>query len=163
MRVAPRRRGFTLIELMVVVAVIAILALLTLPSLRARIVRGQIVEAGPLIDTAKQQVAAAWARDKVLPADNVAAGLPVPEKMTGNVVQAVVIEQGTVHVRFGQQAHATLRAHTLSLRPALVADAPVVPIAWVCGHAPVPAGMAVQGTDRTDLPDDVLPLNCRHR
>jgi type IV pilus assembly protein PilA len=161
--IAPmRRRGFTLIELMVVVAIIAILALITLPSLRVRLVRGQIVESAALIDAAKAQVAAAWQRDKRLPADNTAAGLPAPTKMVGNFVTAIEVEGGTLHVRFGgAQANAALREHVLSLRPAVVADAPVVPIAWVCGRAPVPAGMSAAGNDRTDLPDDLLPLNCR--
>lgn len=158
------RRGFTLVELMVVVAIIAILALITLPSLRAHLVRAQITESAALIDAAKAQVGAAWQRDKALPLDNAAAGLPVPARMVGNVVTAIEVQQGALQVRFGgPQANAALRNRVLSFRPAVVPDAPVVPIAWVCGHAPVPAGMAAQGDDRTDLPEDLLPLNCRRR
>lgn len=165
MRPSPRaaRRGFTLLELMVVVAVLAILSLVALPSLRVRFARQSIAESTAVADAAKAQVAAAWARDHAWPADNAAAGLPPGEKMVGNVVSAVEVEQGAVHVRFGQQAHASIRGHLLSFRPAVVPDAPVVPIAWVCGRAPVPDRMTAQGVDRTDLPEDLLPLNCRRR
>lgn len=160
---ARRLAGFTLIELMVVIGVLAILALLTLPSLRARLARQSIAEAAALADTAKAHVAAAWTRDGRMPADNEAAGLPAPDKMVGNVVATVTVEQGAVHLRFSQRAHAPLKGRVLSFRPATVPDAPVVPIAWVCGPAPVPDRMAAQGRDLTDVPDDVLPLNCRRR
>lgn len=146
---------------MVAVAIIAILSLIALPSLRVRMARQSIAEAMPLVETAKSQVAAAWARDKAVPADNNAASLPAPEKMVGNVVSRVTVEQGAVHVVFSQRAQGSLRGRTLTFRPALVPDTPLVPIAWVCGHAPIPDGMAAQGSDRTDLPEDVLPLNCR--
>jgi type IV pilus assembly protein PilA len=49
----------------------------------------------------------------------------------------------------------------LTLRPAVVEDAPVVPVAWVCGHASVPAKMTVRGTNRTDVPVRYLPMRCR--
>jgi prepilin-type N-terminal cleavage/methylation domain-containing protein len=51
--------GFTLIEMVVVLTIIAILALFAIPSYQSRIIRGQVLEAGPLIDVAKKQVAGA--------------------------------------------------------------------------------------------------------
>ena len=50
-----RHRGFTLIELMVVVAVVAILAVIAVPSFQDRIVRAQIVEAVPLANIVEYQ------------------------------------------------------------------------------------------------------------
>ena len=44
---------------------------------------------------------------------------------------------------------------------AVVEDAPVVPVAWVCGHAKAPDNMTAQGRDRTDVPAQYLPINCR--
>jgi type IV pilus assembly protein PilA len=49
----------------------------------------------------------------------------------------------------------------LTLRPAVVEDAPVVPIAWVCGYAPAPEKMTVHGENRTTVPQRYLPWKCR--
>jgi len=54
-----------------------------------------------------------------------------------------------------------LTGRVLTLRPAVVEDTPVVPIAWVCGFAAVPDGMAVRGENRTDIAASLLPVNCR--
>ena len=72
------RRGFTLIEVMVVVAVIAILAMMAFPTYQDKLVRDQVTEALPLADIAKAPVAAGWTLLKLFPADNAAAGLPPP-------------------------------------------------------------------------------------
>lgn len=162
----PRRArpaGFSLIELMVVLAVIAVLALVALPSIQDRLVRDQIVEAAKLADVAKLRVAAGWSATQALPADNAAAGLPVAEKIVGNFVQRVAVESGAVHLQFGNGANGALAGRTLTWRPAVVADAPVVPVAWVCGRASAPDKMTLKGLDKTDLPDRYLPLNCRKR
>ncbi|WP_278044414.1 pilin [Rivibacter subsaxonicus] len=148
---------------MVVVAAIAILALFAVPSFQDRIVRAQIVEAMPLADIAKRPVAAAWAASAPLPADNAEAGLPPPEKIVSNYVRAVTVENGAIHVAFGNQANGALKGRVLSLRPAVVEDAQVVPVSWLCGHAPVPEKMTARGADRTDIPPNFLPLNCRGR
>jgi type IV pilus assembly protein PilA len=158
---APRTTGFTLIELMVVVAVLAILAMIALPNLQDKLVRDQIVEAAKLADLAKAPVSSAWLARRALPADNAAAGLPPADKIVSSFVSAVAIESGAVHITFGNQANGLIRGKVLTLRPAVVDDAPVVPVSWVCGRAAVPGNMSAKGVDRTDVPAKVLPLNCR--
>jgi type IV pilus assembly protein PilA len=155
------RRGFTLIELMVVVAIIAILALMAYPTYQDKLVRDQITEALPLTDIVKAPVAAAWMLLRVLPADNAAAALPPPEKIVSNLVSSVALENGAIHITFGNQANGLLRGKMLTLRPAVVDDAPVVPVAWVCGLAQVPGNMSAKGANRTNLPANLLPLKCR--
>ena len=156
----PPTRGFTLIEVMIVVAIIAILALMAVPSLQGKYIRENIVEAMPLAKVAKDPVAVAWAVTKTLPDDNASAGLPEPDKIVNNVVKSVTVESGAIHIVFGNRANGALQGKTLTLRPAVVEDAPIVPVAWVCGHATAPDKMKALGTDRTDIPRQYLPVNC---
>jgi type IV pilus assembly protein PilA len=153
--------GFTLLEMMAVLAVIAILATIAVPGMQDRIVRAQIVEAVPIADIAKPAIALMWQTTKSMPADNAAIGLPVPEKIVGNQVRSMTIENGAIQIVFGNKANAALQGKTLSLRPAVVEDAPVVPVAWLCGHAKPPEKMNARGDDRTDVAERFLPLNCR--
>ncbi len=153
--------GFTLIEMMVVVGVIAILALMTIPSFVDQFMRNQIAEALPLAEIAKAPIAASWALARTLPPDNVSIGLPIPEKVVSNHVSALVVEEGAIHVTFGNRANNAIRGKILTLRPAVVPDAPVVPVAWVCGYAMVPGSMSARGENRTNIPASRLPLNCR--
>ena len=155
------RRGFTLIEVMVVVAVIAILAMMAFPTYQDKLVRDQVTEALPLADLAKAPVAAGWTLLKLFPADNAAAGLPPPEKIVSNLVSAVQVEGGAIHITFGNRANGAIRGKVLTLRPAVVEDAPIVPVAWVCGTAPVPGKMNAKGVNRTSVPPNYLPLKCR--
>jgi type IV pilus assembly protein PilA len=156
-----RRRGFTLIEIVVVLAIVAILAVMAVPGLTERVVRDQVVEGVKVAGIAKDAVAASWRASEAMPSDNAAAGLPPAVKIVGNYVSAVNVEDGAVHITFGNNANGGIRSKVLSLRPAVVEDAPVVPIAWVCAHGRVPEKMTAQGSDRTDLPANYLPVNCR--
>ena len=159
--VTPLSRGVTLIELMAVVPIIAILALMAVPSYHDKYIREQVIEAMRLTDIAKAPIATAWSTTKTFLDDNAAAGLPPPDKVVSNYVKSLTIEAGAIHVVFGNQANGALRGMTLSLRPAVIEDAPVVPVAWVCGFARAPEKMTVAAVNKTDVPKHWLPVNCR--
>lgn len=153
--------GFTLIEMLAVLAVIAILAMIALPSYIDRIVREQVVEALPLADLAKPAVEAAWRAGTPLPADNAAAGLPAADKIVSSRVKSVTVDRGAIHIAFGNQANRVLQGKVLSLRPAGVEDARIVPVTWLCAGAAVPGKMTAQGENRTNVPAGLLPMRCR--
>lgn len=150
-----------MMEMMAVIAVIAILATLAVPSYLDRLVRDQIKAALPLADIAKQPVAASWSAAQTFPADNAAAGLPVPEKIVANYVSSLMVKNGAIHLTFGNRANKAIAGKVLSLRPAVVEDAPIVPVAWVCGYAEAPEKMIVNGKNLTNIPELLLPIECR--
>jgi type IV pilus assembly protein PilA len=157
----PRNRGFTLVEMMAVIAIIAILAVMTIPSYLDRIVKAQIEASLPLADIAKKPIAALWAATQTMPADNAAIALPAADKIVNNYVSAVTVQEGVIHITFGNRANKAIAGKILSLRPAVVEDAPVVPVIWVCGRAEAPAKTTVKGADQTNIENLYLPLECR--
>lgn len=159
--VAASAMGFTLLELMVVVAVLAILALMTIPSYMDALIRNQVVEALPLADIAKKPIGLAWTATQAFPPDNGSVGLPPPAKVVSNLVSSMAVEDGAIHITFGNRAHPRLKGAVLTFRPAVVEDAPVVPVAWVCGYSAGPDKMTVRGENRTSVPPQYLPARCR--
>ena len=86
---ATRHGGFTMVEMMVVLAVIAILALIAVPSFQDQIIRDQIKEALPLAEIAKTPLAVSWAAAHSFPPDNAGAGLPAADKIVNNYISSV--------------------------------------------------------------------------
>jgi len=154
-------RGFTLLEMMVVIGIVAILALMAIPSYQDKFIRDQIAEALPLADIAKPPVALSWAVLQTFPADNTAAGLPVAEKIVNNTIRSVAVQGGAIDITFGNKANKVILGKILTLRPAVVEDAPIVPVTWVCGYATAPEKMTVKGENKTNIPPGYLPIRCR--
>jgi len=152
-----------MVEMLVVIAIIAILSLLAVPTFQDTIVRNEIKEALPLADIAKQPVALTWSMTQTFPRDNADVLLPVPEKIVSNLVKSVTVKDGAINVTFGNRANGVINGKVLTLRPAVVEDTPVVPVAWVCGSAEAPEKMTVKGKNETNIPDTFLPFNCRAR
>lgn len=163
MKMKNSSQGFTLIELMIVIAIMGILSTIALPSYQDRVIRAQIQEAFHLAEFAKEGVEEYYKTAQKLPGDNATAGLPAPEKIIGNYVDGLAISNGgVIEISLGSRGNKNIQGKTVSLRPAIVEDAPMVPIAWVVGYASVPKGMTVQGENRTDVLLRHLPMSCRY-
>ena len=134
-----------MIELMVVIGIVAILSLMMVPGYQDKLIRDQIAEALPLADIVKAPVAAAWTLTQTFPPDNASVGLPAADKIVNNYISSIELKAGAIHITFGNRANGTIRGKVLSLRPATVDDAPVVPVTWVCGYAGPPSKMTVKG------------------
>jgi len=96
-----------------------------------------------------------------MPLDNVGAGLPVADKIVNDYISSVAVESGAIQVTFGNHANVAVQGKVLTLRPAVVEDAPVVPVSWVCGNADAVPRMTAKGLNKTTVPERYLPLSCR--
>jgi len=132
------QQGFTLIELMIVVAIIGILAAIAIPAYQDYTIRAQVSEGMNLAAAAKAAVAETYLNRGVAPATRTVAGMSANATDTnGKYVQSVNVTNGVITIMYGVQANAVINGLTLDLVPYLTPDNSV---AWQCGSAAIPAG-----------------------
>src|SRR4051812_47573711 len=124
-----KQRGFTWIELVMVIAVIAILAGIAIPGMQETALKKQVKEGLALADVAKAGVQMAYALGGTMPANNEAAGLPPTEKVVGNLVRGVHVDVVAITLTCGNNARKLVEAKPVTLRPAVLTREALVPIA----------------------------------
>jgi len=155
------QKGFTLIELMIVVAIIGILAAIAIPAYQDYTIRAQVTEGLNLAGAVKASVAETFAQTGTWPANNTAAGVGLATEVTGKYVTGVSVNNGGITITYGAQANTKIGNETLGLSPATSNNNDVV---WVCGRKARPAGANVAGTagvTSNNLLDKYLPQTCR--
>ena len=141
------QKGFTLIELMIVVAIIAILAAIAIPAYQNYIIRTQVTEGLTLAGGAKSGIEEFYSNHGTWPGSNASAGLPANAgSISGKYVVSETVAGGKIKVAYGNQANSAITPYSLVLSPIANGGS----ISWACDTA---AG--------TTIPSVYLSETCR--
>ena len=142
------QKGFTLIELMIVVAIIGILAAIAIPAYQDYTIRAQVTEGMNLAAAAKAAVAETFLNRGTAPANRTVAGMSANATDTvGKYVTGVAVANGIITITYGNEANAAINTATLRLVPYISNDNSV---SWRCGGAGAPTNSTMTGTTFVD-------------
>ncbi len=141
-----KQQGFTLIELMIVVAIIGILAAIAIPAYQDYTIRAQVSEGLNLSGGAKAAVTEYFQDRGTMPDDNDEAGLADGDDIKGKYVDNVTVDDGVIDVEYGGSAHDTISGESIQLTPDTTAAGSVQ---WICASS----GNAIANKH--------LPASCR--
>ena len=130
-----KQQGFTLIELMIVVAIIGILAAIAIPAYQDYTIRAQVSEGLNLTGACKAAVTEYYQDQGAFPADNATAGLEAAANIVGKyTTQVAVTGAGTCNATYGLDANANIAGAVLTMTPTDNAGS----VSWACtGAAPL--------------------------
>jgi type IV pilus assembly protein PilA len=162
------QKGFTLIELMIVVAIIGILAAIAIPAYQDYTIRAQVSEGMNLAAAAKAAVAETFLNRGQAPNNRIQAGMSANDTDTeGKYVTSVQVGQGVITITYGgTEVNQAINGLTLALTPYVSLDNSV---SWRCGGAIVPGSTKLMpsaaahtgGTLNTTATLKYLPSACR--
>mgnify|MGYP003860510105 CR=1 FL=1 len=135
-----KQQGFTLIELMIVVAIIGILAAVALPAYQDYTKRSHVAEGLSLASGAKAAVSEYYSSEGSWPSSNAAAGLA--STISGTAVSSVVVQNSAITITFNAKVDSGKK---LELKASDQNGA----IQWACGGG------------NTDVDGKYLPSRCR--
>jgi type IV pilus assembly protein PilA len=150
-------KGFTLIELMIVIAIIGILAAIAIPAYQNYTIRSQITEGLTLADGWKTAIAEYYANTGNWPTQSLLTGTCVT---VGKYESAVTVNAGgVIAITYGNQVNSKVSGCVLSLSPYTNANNDVL---WRCGNATAPSGatLASAASATNSVPAQYLPVSC---